>query len=110
MQQAIDLFENGNAINTPAGQSQLAQLLNNFDSGVDQIRIGRSQSGTSLSSLDNYSSNHADTTLVNKSALSVLQDLDYASAVSEYQKQQLAMNAVSTLFSKVGKVSLFDYL
>jgi flagellar hook-associated protein 3 FlgL len=110
VQQAIDLFENGNAINTPAGQSQLAQLLNNFDSGVDQIRIGRSQSGTSLSSLDNYSSNHADTTLVNNSALSVLQDLDYASAVSEYQKQQLAMNAVSTLFSQVGKVSLFDYL
>ena len=110
VQQAITLFENGDTINTPAGQSQLAQLLNNFDSGVDQIRIGRSQAGTSLSALDNYASNHSDTELVNNSALSVLQDLDYASAVSEYQKQQLAMNAVSTLFSQVGTVSLFDYL
>ncbi|QUN06844.1 flagellar hook-associated protein FlgL [Shewanella yunxiaonensis] len=110
VQQAITLFEDGDTINTPAGQSQLAQLLNNFDSGVDQIRIGRSQAGTSLSALDNYASNHSDTELVNNSALSVLQDLDYASAVSEYQKQQLAMNAVSTLFSQVGTVSLFDYL
>lgn len=110
VQQTIDLFENGDEINTPAGKAQLAQLLNNFDSGVDQIRIGRSQAGTSLSSLDSYSDNHADTKLVNSSALSVLQDLDYASAVTEYQKQQLATNAVSSLFSKVGSVSLFDYL
>ncbi|MFQ6370309.1 flagellar hook-associated protein FlgL [Shewanella sp. YIC-542] len=108
--QTIALFENGNAINTPAGQAQLAQLLNNFDSGVDQIRIGRSETGTSLSSLDNYTSNHGDVALVNNTALSLLQDLDYTSAVSEYQKQQLAMNAVSTLFGQVGTVSLFDYL
>ena len=47
---------------------------------------------------------------MNTSALSLLEDLDYASAITEFEKQQLALNAVSSVFSKVGSVSLFDYI
>ncbi|WP_394392231.1 flagellar hook-associated protein FlgL [Shewanella woodyi] len=108
--QAISLLEDPNKVNTPQGVSELAQILNNIDSGVNQISIARSETGNSLKSIESYSTHHVDEKLVNSSTLSMLEDLDYASAITEFEKQQLALNAVSSVFSKVGSVSLFDYI
>ncbi|GAB1095986.1 MAG: flagellar hook-associated protein FlgL [Shewanella algae] len=110
IQQAIDLLEDPNRVNTPEGKSELAQLLNNVDSGLNQLSVARGVAGNNLKSLESYSSNHTEEELVNKSALSLLEDLDYASAITEFQKQQLALNAVSNVFSRVGSVSLFDFI
>ncbi|UJF21312.1 flagellar hook-associated protein FlgL [Shewanella sp. OMA3-2] len=107
---AIALFESANDAQTPAGQSELAQLLNNIDSGVNQMSQQRSLTGNSLKVLQQYSDNHSDEKLINTSALSKLEDLDFASAVTEFEKQQLALNAISSVFSKVGSTSLFDYI
>ncbi|GAB1043703.1 MAG: flagellar hook-associated protein FlgL [Shewanella algae] len=110
IQQAIDLLEDPNRVNTPEGKAELAQLLNNVDSGLNQLSVARGVAGNNLKSLESYSSNHTEEELVNKSALSLLEDLDYASAITEFQKQQLALNAVSNVFSRVGSVSLFDFI
>ncbi|GGP81640.1 flagellar hook-associated protein FlgL [Shewanella ulleungensis] len=107
---AIALFESGEDTQTPAGQSELAQLLNNLDSGVNQMSQQRSLTGNSLKVLQQYSDNHTDEKIINTSALSKLEDLDFASAITEFEKQQLALNAVSSLFTKVGTLSLFDYI
>jgi flagellar hook-associated protein 3 FlgL len=107
---AIALFESGEDTQTPAGQSELAQLLNNLDSGVNQMSQQRSYTGNSLKVLQQYSDNHTDEKIINTSALSKLEDLDFASAITEFEKQQLALNAVSSLFTKVGTLSLFDYI
>lgn len=110
IQQAIDLLEDPNRVNTPEGKAELAQLLNNVDSGLNQLSVARGVAGNNLKSLESYSSNHTEEELVNKSALSLLEDLDYAAAITEFQKQQLALNAVSNVFSRVGSVSLFDFI
>lgn len=107
---AIALIEDDARINSPAGISELAQLLNNTDSGLNQLSTARSVAGNSLKSLESYAGRHAEEQVVNTSALSLLEDLDYASAITEFEKQQLALNAVSNVFSRVGSVSLFDYL
>jgi flagellar hook-associated protein 3 FlgL len=107
---AIALFESGDDAQTPAGQSELAQLLNNIDSGVNQMSQQRSVTGNSLKALQQYSDNHVDEKLINTSALSRLEDLDLASAITEFEKQQLALNAVSSVFSKISSTSLFDYI
>jgi flagellar hook-associated protein 3 FlgL len=107
---AIALFERGADAQTPAGQSELAQLLNNIDSGVNQMSQQRSLTGNSLKALQQYSDNHTDEKLINTSALSRLEDLDLASAITEFEKQQLALNAVSSVFSKISSTSLFDYI
>ena len=108
--QAISLIEDPNKVNTPQGKAELAQILNNIDGGVNQISKERGVSGTGLKSLESYSTNHVDEKLVNSSALSLLEDLDYASAITELEKQQVALQAASSVFSKVGSVSLFDYI
>jgi flagellar hook-associated protein 3 FlgL len=107
---AITLFESGDDAQTPAGQAELAQLLNNIDSGVNQMSQQRSLTGNSLKVLQQYSDNHTDEKLINTSALSKLEDLDFASAITEFEKQQLALSAASSLFSKVSSTSLFDYI
>ncbi|RTR39329.1 flagellar hook-associated protein FlgL [Shewanella canadensis] len=107
---AITLLESPNKINTPQGKAELAQVLNNIDSGVNQISIERGVSGNGLKALESHNMTHVEEKVVNSSALSMLEDLDYASAITEYEKQQLALNAVSNVFSKVGSVSLFDYI
>ncbi|MPY24914.1 flagellar hook-associated protein FlgL [Shewanella psychropiezotolerans] len=108
--QAISLIEDPNKVNTPQGKAELAQILNNIDGGVNQISTERGVSGTALKSLESYSTNHVDEKIVNSSALSLLEDLDYASAITELEKQQVALQAASSVFSKVGSVSLFDYI
>ncbi|GGB50193.1 flagellar hook-associated protein FlgL [Shewanella inventionis] len=110
LSKAIALFESGDDTQTPAGQAELAQLLNNLDSGVNQMSQQRSYTGNSLKVLQQYSDNHTDEKIINTSALSKLEDLDFASAITEFEKQQLALNAVSSLFTKVGTLSLFDYI
>ena len=107
---AIAFLEDETAANTPQGESKLAQMLNTIDSGQNQVSDGRSIAGNSLKSLESIETNHAEEKIVNGSALSMLEDLDYAAAITEFEKQQLALNAVSSVFAKVGSISLFDYI
>ncbi|WP_299008954.1 flagellar hook-associated protein FlgL [uncultured Shewanella sp.] len=106
----ISLLESGEAVNSPQGQAEFNQLLNNIDSGQAQLAVGRSQAGNDLNALEKAKDVHINTQLVNTSALSLLEDLDIASAITEFEKQQLSLNAASQLFSRVNAVSLFDYL
>ncbi|MBL4815833.1 MAG: flagellar hook-associated protein FlgL [Shewanella sp.] len=108
--QAIAILEDPTKANTPEGNSELAQILDNIDSGRNKIDFDRGIAGNSLKSVERYRSTHADEKIVNNSALSKLEDLDFATAITEFEKQQVALNAVSTLFSRVGSTSLFDYL
>jgi flagellar hook-associated protein 3 FlgL len=110
LNQAITLLEDPSAANSPQGKSKLAQLLNDIDSGQNQVSIARSNTGTGLKSLESISASHDEEQIVNQSALSLLEDLDYSAAITEYEKQKLALNAVSSVFSKVGSTSLFDFI
>lgn len=107
---AIALIEDPNKVNTPAGKSELAQMLNNIDSGMNQLDVARGEAGNSLKSLDSYAATHEEEKIVNNSALSMLEDLDYAEAITQLEQQQQALNAASSVFTKVGTVSLFDYI
>jgi flagellar hook-associated protein 3 FlgL len=108
--QAIALLEDPLSANSPQGSSKLAYLLNDIDSGQNQVSIARGKAGTSLKSLENISINHEEEKIVNSSALSLLEDLDYSAAITEFEKQKLALNAISSVFSKVGSTSLFDFI
>ena len=106
----VKLHKDPNANATPQNNSKLAQLLNGIDSGQNQVSLARGIAGNSLKALESFSTNHAEEQIVNNSALSLLEDLDYAEAITEFEKQQLALNAVSSVFGKVGSLSLFDYI
>ena len=107
---ALALLETPESTNSPQGKSKLAQLLNDIDSGQNQVSTARGIAGNNLKGLESISTNHSEEKIINSSTLSILEDLDYAEAMTEFEKQQLALNAVSSVFSKVGSLSLFDYI
>ena len=51
-----------------------------------------------------------DTTLSLKTTLSNIEDLDYASAITQMQKQMLALEAAQSSFAKISQLSLFNYI
>lgn len=108
--EAISLIETPGMLDTPEGKSKLAQVLDNINTGVGQISLERGVTGNALKNIESHTETHLEEQIVNSSALSLLEDLDYASAITEYEKQKLALNAVSSVFSQVGSTSLFDYI
>ncbi|GLP94985.1 flagellar hook-associated protein FlgL [Paraferrimonas sedimenticola] len=110
LNQAIDLLNADPGLESPAGQKELAQLLNDIDQGLASIHLKRGEFGNTLKSLDSFQQAHEETRLLNETALSPLQDVDYAEAITLFEQQMLALNAVNNTFSKVNTISLFNYI
>lgn len=66
--------------------------------------------GGRVNVLDSVFETNADLTVNNKEYRAALSEVDYASALTEITKQQIALEAVSAAFVKVSGVSLFDYI
>jgi len=49
-------------------------------------------------------------TLQMKTTLSETQDLDYTTAITKMNRDQLALEAAQSSFAKISKLSLFNYL
>ena len=47
---------------------------------------------------------------MDKSYLSAIQDLDPASAISEFYQRQTSLQATQMTFAKLASISLFNYL
>lgn len=94
-----------------------AQLLNALSTGNkkitnahDNVLTVRSSIGSRLQELDSLNTTGDSRTLYDKSYLSDLQDLDYATAISEFYQRQTALQATQQVFVKTQQISLLNYL
>lgn len=86
-----------------------AQLLN-LDQALDNVSRVQSSIGTRMRELDSLSNAAEDVNVQYQSALSDLQDLDYAAAISDFTKKQMQLEAAQKSFVQIGNLSLFNYL
>jgi flagellar hook-associated protein 3 FlgL len=108
------------ALRTPvdsAGQPGRAALLNalstanrKITNAHDNVITVRASVGTRLQELDALGDTGDSRTLYDKSYLSDLQDLDYASAISEFYQRQTALQASQQTFVQIQQIALFNYL
>lgn len=108
------------ALKTPvanAGPAAQANLLNALSTGNrkitnthDNVLTVRASVGTRLQELDALGVTGDSRNLSDKSHLSDLQDLDYASAIAEFYQRQTALQASQQTFVKIQQLSLFNYL
>lgn len=102
------------ALNTPpVGTSltnNLSRGLNNLDNALNTVLTTRSSLGLRLNEIDALQSAGEDLGLQFKQTLSQLQDVDYNKAISDLTQQQMTLQAAQQTFSKVAKLTLFDYL
>ncbi|MCK5831376.1 MAG: flagellar hook-associated protein FlgL [Methylococcales bacterium] len=122
----FDIFEN---INSAAGgqrsifntlESLSTALANNepdineemsdLESTLESLNRARSAVGSRLRTLDDQEAQHEKFLLDFKTTLSEIEDLDYAEAISRFNQQDMALQAAQQSFSKIQKLTLFNYL
>jgi flagellar hook-associated protein 3 FlgL len=88
----------------------IAAALQDLDQGIDNVLTLRSTTGAQLSELDTLSSAGSARAIQDQTALSGLVDVDYNKALSDFSRQQVALQAAQQSFAKVSSLTLFDYL
>lgn len=98
----------------PAGrstfQNQLNSNLQNLDQALQHLSNFRSQVGARLATIDQQTDNNADVQLELKRSLSVIRDLDYATAISQLEIQLTSLAAAQKAYARTQSLSLFDVL
>ncbi|GAB6042527.1 flagellar hook-associated protein FlgL [Endothiovibrio diazotrophicus] len=87
-----------------------ATVLNHIDSALDNVTTTQAKVGSRLNVIDSQKSINEDHILTTKAAISDLEDLDYAEAVSRMNLQLTGLQAAQQAYSKVQGLSLFNYL
>jgi flagellar hook-associated protein 3 FlgL len=98
----------------PAAQSKLLNALSTANRKItnthDNVLTVRASVGTRLQELDALGDTGDTRALYDKSYLSDLQDLDYASAIAEFYQRQTALQASQQTFVRIQQIALFNYL
>ena len=99
------------------GASAQARLANALSTGnrkmanaYDNVLAIRASVGSRLQELDTLKASGDSRSVSDKSRLSDVQDLDYATAISEFYQRQTALQASQQTFVKIQKIALFNYL
>ncbi|MDR6983913.1 flagellar hook-associated protein 3 FlgL [Rheinheimera pacifica] len=98
---SLSRFEFGEAISDTL--TQVTSAASNIDSFLSSI-------GGRVNVLDSVFGTNEDLTINNKAYRADLSEVDYAAALTEITKQEIALQAISSTFVKVSGVSLFDYV
>jgi flagellar hook-associated protein 3 FlgL len=107
-----DFFESLNDTSLSNGQFQdaIADGLVGLDNGLRAVNDATAALGGRVNVAESVYESNLDLEIANKSARSVIEDVDYAEAVSELSKQETALQAAQATFSRVTGLSLFDFI
>jgi flagellar hook-associated protein 3 FlgL len=86
------------------------RFLSDVDQALESILDTRSGVGARLQSLDSQQDINEGSMLALKEALSTVEDLDYAQAISRLQLELAGLEAAQQSYLKVQGLSLFDYM
>jgi flagellar hook-associated protein 3 FlgL len=100
-----------------AGPTAEARLLNalgtanrKLTNAHDNVLTVRASVGSRLQELDALEATGSARTLSDQLSLSDLQDLDYATAITQFQQRQTALQASQQTYVKLQQIALFNYL
>ena len=88
----------------------VATTLSNIDSTIAKISTVQSEIGARLNSIESVDNFQQDLELVSQEALSTLQDLDFAEAVSRLSLESFLLEASQQTYNKISGLSLFNLI
>ena len=91
-------------------QNQIGFALDDLATGNDQILSARSGVGARINVMENANNSNADFQVVNKETRASIEDIDWATAITDLTKSETILEASRQIFSRVSGLSLFDYL
>jgi flagellar hook-associated protein 3 FlgL len=98
----------------PVSRSQLntdvAASLAQLDQSLTHVLDLRAEVGARLSIIDAATDSREGLDVELQQSLSEMQDLDYAEAISRMNQQLVSLQAAQAAYTRIGQMSLFDYL
>jgi len=91
-------------------QNVLATGIRQFSNSLDNVLTVRSSVGSRMQELDALDTIGQNRDLNNSETLSNLQDLNYASAITEYSQRKTALQGAQQSFMQIQNMNLFQYL
>ena len=89
---------------------QTATTLSNLSNAQTTMLETRSSVGARLNLVDATLTSNEDAKLGIEEARSALEDLDYASAISQLTQESFILEAAQASFARVSKLSIFNYI
>ena len=105
--QAID--DLANAVKN-SDHNQMQRGIAEIDTLQQGVSDATAQIGTDMNVVDMQNSVLDEVTLRLKTTKSDAEDLDYTSAITKMNKDQLALEAAQSSFAKISQLSLFKYM
>ena len=93
-----------------AVSNTLNRQLESLNQAMNAVSTTQVSVGSRIDTLQQQSSSYSDLSVTYKSALSDVQNVDMATAISNLSLQSTALQASQQVFAKVQGTSLFDYL
>lgn len=91
-------------------REEIASSLNAFDDAISSLTDTQAKVGARLNVLESAKLSNADIEIINKKARSDIADVDYSTAVTDLIKNETIYSAAQQVFSRVSRLSLFDYI
>jgi len=102
----------GQPADTPAGKAALSDALGaglrDVTLAGEQFTATRTNIGTQLAQIDAAAELRAANTVMVKTSLSEIRDLDYAQAIVDFNLEKVALQASQSVFMQMQSMSLFD--
>jgi flagellar hook-associated protein 3 FlgL len=110
MQDTVDaLRETGG--NSDARRTQaLGRNLTELDAGLDRVLLARGRAGEWLNRADSLESMLDTRAVAYETEKSQLEDLDLIKGISDFQSQQLGLEAALKSYAQVQRLSLFEFV
>lgn len=93
-----------------AMQNRINTSLVNLDRAMEHIDQRRSIVGARLNVVESEKSINDNVVVQAQSSLSTVEDLDYASAITDLNRQSVALQAAQQSFIKIQDLSLFNFI
>ena len=90
--------------------SAINQGIDDLDQASFNIAVATAQVGSEMASVNTQREVNEETVLQLRTILSNLEDLDYSKAVTQMQKDMLALQATQSSFSQISNLNLFNYI
>lgn len=107
MQDTIDALQPSGA---PTRTATLAITLSELDAGLDRVSLARGYAGELLNRADSIESFLDGRTVSLETEKSRLEDLDMIKGISDFQNQQVGMEAALKSYAQIQRLSLFDFV
>lgn len=105
-----DSLENSGPEEKNFFRQEIASSLTAFDDAISSLTDTQAKVGARLNVLESSRLSNADIEIVNKKARADISDVDYSTAVTDLIKNETIYSAAQQVFTRVSRLSLFDYL